>query len=382
MTEPVGSGEGPDELHGPPQIVRAEESTSIITLPDVFRLGLHFEYLRNIVDSTEGEDLRKRDILQVLEDIDGILSNQDTGEIVSELVSKRQRKVGEPTDPDEKISEEQAEEIKKQVTSWIHLFSRDLASENRIPAVASGVLDMDILTERPNELFDPEVWEWLDERPKQDIEEACRSVAVGCATASVMLSLRAVEHCLRKWYEQDNESLDAAWGRVLDRLMEEYAEEDKRNDTVLTQLSDLPPVLTSLYYLKEKRNEVNHPEESPSPREARRTLLIVSSTITEIYEVMRDEAADEAERELEQGQATLHKDHEYQADPSMTDTQRIVMDILRNLERTYSDGVPRGEVYDAGSNADLSADEIDVILQDMLMDGRLYEPSDDTVKII
>lgn len=294
--------------------------------------------------------------------------------MVSELVSKQQKKIGQPESPEERISPDQAEDLKKQVTSWIHLFSRDLSNETRIPAVASGILDIDILVESPNELFNQEVWEWLDTRPREDIIEACRSVAVGCATASVMLSLRAVEHCLREWYEQENESLEAAWGRVLDQLMEEYAEEDKRNDTVLTQLSDLPPVLTTLYYLKEKRNEVNHPEESPSSREARRTLLIVSSTITEIYEVMRNKAADEALTEVEGRKSSMGGRSKQVYSANLTETGEEVLDLI--VEMDDGDGVEKSLLIDAAKDLELAASDTDDIIQDLLMGGHIYEPKD------
>lgn len=381
MPESSGADGVEQEFKLPPQIVRPQDSTSTITIPDVFHLGIHFEYLRDIVDTKNKKNPQKRHVLQVLENINTNLADQNTR--VSKLVSKQQRKIGEPSEPEERISSNQAEELKKQVTSWIHLFSRDLANETRIPAVGSGVLDIDVLIEHPSELFSQDVWNWLDQQPKADIEEACRSVAVGCATASVMLSLRAVEHCLREWYEQENESLEAAWGRVLDQLMEEYAEEDKRNDTVLTQLSDLPPVLTNLYYLKEKRNEVSHPEESPSPREAQRTLLIVSSTITEIYEEIRDKAVDEALHEY-QGGLSAFDDTSYAIDESdLSEIQEEVLEIIRKMdEENEYEGVEKEIAINAAMDLGLSEMEAQEVFQDLLMDGNIYEPDANTIKPI
>lgn len=384
MPESPNVEPGLGESNRPPQIVKPDGSSSSVTITDVFHLGLQFEYLRDIVNSDNRENRPSEEhVIEILENIESSLANQNTRGVVSELVSKQQQKIKNTKNSKEKITRDQAETLKKQVTSWIHLFSRDLANEIRIPAAGSGVLDLDVLIERPSELFNDEVWNWLDQRPKDDLKEACRSVAVGCATASVMLSLRAVEHCLREWYEQENESLDAAWGRVLDQLMEEYAEEDKRNDTVLTQLSDLPPVLTTLYYLKEKRNEVNHPEESPTAREARRTLLIVSSTITEIYSVMKDEALEEGRNIMESESSTFEEGLSAFKEPQLNDTEEKVLHLINEMEKENEDpSVPRGSIIDAATDMGLVESEVDSILQNLLMSGKIYEPDADSVKTI
>ncbi len=186
-----------------------------------------------------------------------------------------------------------------------------------------------------------------------------------------MLSLRAVEHCLREWYEYENEPIESAsWGHVLDLLMEEFVTDEKKNDTVLTQLSDLPPVLTNLYYLKEKRNEVNHPEESPDGQEARQTLMIVASTITEIFEYI-------TEKEVE-GMDVLEPPMDYE------DDEDYIVEIMRMLESQYENGVPRTAIYKATEmfDKDLSRDEVEALIQDILMGGRAYEPMDERLTLI
>jgi hypothetical protein len=192
-----------------------------------------------------------------------------------------------------------------------------------------------------------------------------------------MLSLRAVEHCLRKWYEQQNETLDAAWGRVLDQLMEEYTEDDKKNDTVLTQLSDLPPVLSTLYYLKEKRNEVNHPEKSPSPREARRTLIIVASTITEIHNEMRSEAREEARSTIEGTNGRLGT-----TTREITSEEEELLGLIQEAEHRSDDMIDKSTIIDMASDLGLAESEVRSMMRELLMSGRMYEPAEGKVKTI
>lgn len=164
--------------------------------------------------------------------------------------------------------------------------------------------------------------------------------------------------------------------------MEEYAEEDKRNDTVLAQLSNLPPVLTNLYYLKEKRNEVNHPEESPTPREARRTLFIVASTINEIYQVLKEDTE----------HFTISSDAEGFQSSFETDTPPLreeisgdaidVLEITRELSEDHPDGVSKNLITQHTEELEMSGFEIEEAIYELLMSGKVYEPKDETIKII
>ncbi|MFB6100601.1 MAG: hypothetical protein ABEK16_04990 [Candidatus Nanohalobium sp.] len=114
----------------------------------------------------------------------------------------------------------------------------------------------------------------MPNRTRSDIREACRSLAVKCPTAATFLALRAVEDRLRYWYEkEEGKSIEEeAWGQVLDKMEKIYDEKES------------PPVMANLQFLKSKRNDVSHPDESPNMSEAETTILRVRGTITEIYE--------------------------------------------------------------------------------------------------
>lgn len=257
------------------------------------------------------------------------------------------------------------EKLERKSHSWRHLLHEDLKRENRVAVVNTGLFDSEKLIEDPGDLFSAPVWEWLDDRPKSDIIESCKNLAIGSNTSSVMLSLRAVEDCLRTWYSEQmgKEISDVAWGRVLDELMQEFWQEEKQNDTLLTQLSDFPPVLTNLYYLKEKRNEVNHPDQSPNAQEARRTLLSVVSTISDIYDELKPDTGESKESIS----ITLPDQVE--------DEEQFLYESIQNVKQELDgEAVPRELVFDIGEQVGMNDEEVNEVLQELLMGGKIYEP--------
>lgn len=365
----------------PPDFAKCQEEGRMFTLADALQLGTHIEYLRQI--ATKDSNVQKDAVINIIERIDRIFQTRNIESEVGSQVNNLKQELEE--EESGALPEEETDRLEKKAITWNHLINQDLQRKKRIPVSQTGLLDVDRLVDSPESLFSGPVWDWLDERPKSDIREACRTIVIGCPTSSVMLSLRAVEHCLREWYEQGNQQLDeAAWGQVLDRLMEEYVEEEKKNDTVLTQLSDLPPVLSTLYHLKEKRNEVNHPEKSPNEQEARRTLMIVASTITEIFEEIRDEIATEIAEEGEyisddrQMTLTGRKTEVHGG----TDPHTLFYSGIRRLEKMNNGTAPVSLIFDFGQTMGFDEEEVDNILRDLLMDGRIYEPSDEEIKSI
>lgn len=366
----------------PPSLLSSEETSRSINLSDILQIGSNIEFIRTPGSNQKSQQPTASEVTRHLEQIQNILSSREFTSVVPEQIEKFISRIKGEYDHDETLRSDDCTELQQKATTWLHLLNRELKEEERVPASDTGMLDVDRLANSPERLVQPAVWEWLEDKPKSDIQEACKTLIIGCSTASVMLSLRAVEHCLRKWYEHEegDEELDLAWGHVLDQLMEEYAEEDKKNDTVLTQLSDLPPVLSNLYYLKEKRNEVNHPDKSPSPQEARRTLMIVASTLTEIHSVIREQAGQEALSKMsEQDSKQLHG----------TETQDIgkedllkaaIVETYNNSD--YENGVPRSKVYDLADEMGIKEEEVNDILQYLLMRGHMYEPDEEHLRPI
>lgn len=260
-----------------------------LTISDAFLLGSHVIFLkfagkhnRRLGKVEEGG------ILQSLETVQSRLVATDTAlrvasqtEDIKNIIYKTH---GRDYDFSTDINDDLGDELANQAETWEHLLSEELANENRIKISNTGILDLEKLMDGPENLFEPEIWKAMDDAPKRDISEACRSLPLGCATASLMVSLRSVEHYLRKWYEDETgEGLErGTWGSVLDDLIEIYTAEEDIGAPALQQLSSVPSVLSNLYYLKEKRDKVSHPDESPSAYESAITLFMVAGTISEV----------------------------------------------------------------------------------------------------
>ena len=110
----------------------------------------------------------------------------------------------------------------------------------------------------------------LNRIEKRDLLDACGCILVGSPTAAEHIALRAAESLLRRWYKYKTgtELEYKTWGLVLDKLVKEYPEETKR-----------PTELGSLGYLKQRRDEVAHPERISTSTEADATLMTVFSLV-------------------------------------------------------------------------------------------------------
>lgn len=342
-----------------------------LTLPDAFKIGIAISYLKEAGKNgynigQEDEDL----ILGALDTVQTILQSRNIDSRVLKKVTNYKKKIKEDYEATDSLSEEDAEMLEWETLSWINLLHQDFENEQRIPAADTGVMNVEKLLNSPESLFSRPIWNWMDNRPKSDIKEACRSIVVSSPTASVMLSLRAVEHCLRVWHEEKTgEALEAGWGRVLGRLINEFIEDDSSNKPFQQQLGELPPVLSNLHYLKEKRNEVNHPQKSPTEPEARRTLMFVVGTITEIH------------NELVEVIEATYKGITISAKRDEFDPVELVMKITRELNKP-GEGAYYADVCEFAQNFGLDGDDVENVKEELLMTGRVYEPESSVLKPI
>lgn len=249
-----------------------------ISLSDAYSIGRRIEYL------TQGarNEYPAENIAEAMQGLEDILEEAGARDSFLESLSSKKNELQEKSD-NKKEDEEgvcyNSYNLEQRFVRWYDYFGRSMGNQHVISVTDRGLFNVSQAMKNPSQLFGRETWKELPERPKNDIREACSSLAVECPTAAVMLSLRAVEDRLRAWYEQKTDKrLDQAWGRVLDELEDEFEDE-----------SNPPAILSNLDYLREKRNEVNHPEKSPSWQEAETTLYMVRGTINEIHELMNKE---------------------------------------------------------------------------------------------
>lgn len=346
-----------------------------ISLNEALTLG---EKLRSIKlkygENGELQPEAREDILGNLAEIQSILENSnldsEAGPLIDNSIYKLEKEYGEG----DSISGTDAESLKSKTIACSHLIHKELKEVQTVPVDSSGILDTDKLLESPEDMFTSSVWEWLDEMPRNDLQEACRSLAVGNSTSAVILSLRAVEYCLLEWHETETgDEIDAPWGMLLTILVDYHLSDDKKDGTLPEKLSDLPPVLSNLFYLKERRNSVNHPKEVPSARVARQTLVIAVGTIEDIY----------SELELDGLEPEAHESifAKNVPDTELEPKQKLVHNYIENMDN--GKGVSRNELYDVlQRNEEMKPQEVKSTITDILMKGHAYEPSEGHIKTI
>ena len=77
--------------------------------------------------------------------------------------------------------------------------------------------------------------------------------------------------------ETGNDIEDRTFGQVLTELGDSYSEGSR------------PSLLSHLDYLRDRRNQVAHPDESPDTQEAISTLIMVRETISNIQGILDED---------------------------------------------------------------------------------------------
>lgn len=255
-----------------------------LSMGGAFQLGNNIEYLERAashqypVRNVEGRNGNY--ILGTLRDIERLLGKSDLDSVLLKEIQStiytisEYYDVPEAEDEMEDITDEDATSLEHSIDTWRRLLKEELGNIDRYPPIHSSLLNISALVENPEILFEKTgTWAELPEQVQDDLEQSARSLAFYSPTGSVFLALRAVEDRLREWYEEEtNRDIgDRTFGEVIGELDDQYSEHDR------------PLILTHLNYLKDKRNKVAHPEQSPTIREAESTLVNVRETILEIH---------------------------------------------------------------------------------------------------
>lgn len=273
--------------------IRSEKTRSF-SLADAFRVGYLLESLAQLVDDNAPVyeypemDRDTRPIIGVLDEIATTLAESDIqSTIKNDIQSKgidivttysRSNPTGQSSASEITLRTEDQRQLYGAVTTWKRVFERELESEKRI-AISESLLDVDTLIDDTSSLFEERyIWESLSDTTQSDLTEACRALACQCPTASVFMSLRAVEECLRQWYKTQTgrEIEQRTFGQVLGELDDTYNGDDDSR----------PAVLSNLDFLNDRRNEVGHPDRLPDMEEAENTIMTVRGTMSGIYEEM------------------------------------------------------------------------------------------------
>jgi len=237
----------------------------------LLRMGSYLEELRVLLAASSSikDILHTLSKFEVCEAIGKFEKIRKEAKIWHELLSKR---VAESRRPP--ITGAERVKLQSDVAAW-KVLAEEKMKELYLTAPSTHIAPEKLMRGLAD-FLEEDLRKLLTNQEQGDLAEACNCILVGSNTAAEFMSLRAAERLLRKWYEKrTRENLGRKpWGFVLDRLAEAYPERRR------------PAEITLLGYLKQRRDEIAHPQRSSTPQEAEATLMTVFSLIQALKEYL------------------------------------------------------------------------------------------------
>lgn len=173
------------------------------------------------------------------------------------------------------LDNEHKSELRGKVAGWWAKFEQHVSDEVYTVNSASDIPSKKLFS-GSSEFLDVPVSNEL-EAEIHDFDEACIGVLIGSYTSAEFLSLRATEGVLRRWFEvTTSEDLEyTSWYSAIESATSGEGS-NRRKDLKL------------LDYLRDRRNEVAHPDRRSDRRDAETTLknafVVTETLIAEINE--------------------------------------------------------------------------------------------------
>jgi len=158
------------------------------------------------------------------------------------------------------------------VTKWEERL--DTLSKNWVLCCPDTHIDAGRLVQGPKAFLSNEELSILEPLEIHGLTEAASSLLFNNFTSAEFMALRTVESLLKRWYEKRTGKKlgKTTWGEVLDKLNQEFPKKEER-----------PKELLLLDYLRERRNEIAHPEAVSNSVQASTTFLNVISLCESLH---------------------------------------------------------------------------------------------------
>jgi len=164
------------------------------------------------------------------------------------------------------------EELKGNARVWMELVAKSVAArtafESAKPIILNAESLMQAATDYSNPFFDDKVWRTLVEVARNDFKETVRCFMAAAWTAAAMTALRGAEAVLRQYYEFKTHAKggEKPWAMIVQEL-EKMPDVDKT-------------LLGYLNFIRERRNETQHPEKTYDQRESENIFTVVINAVT------------------------------------------------------------------------------------------------------
>jgi len=173
---------------------------------------------------------------------------------------------------DKTLDLEDEQDLKRDAKVWIELLAKSvgtrIAFEPTKPIILNTESLMQAATDYSNPFFDDKVWGALVEVARNDFRETTRCFMAAAWTAAAMTALRGAEAVLRQYYELKTQAKggEKPWAEIVEEL-EKMPDVDKT-------------LLGYLNFIRERRNETQHPEKTYDQRESENIFTVVVNAVT------------------------------------------------------------------------------------------------------
>lgn len=166
---------------------------------------------------------------------------------------------------DESLKPTDIEFLKTVIKQWEIQLEND--SMRWVVCFPETNLNLDKLKEGARSFLIGDAWAMLSQFEQAGLDEATSCLLSNNFTSAEFIALRTVESLLRRWYEKKTGKAveDTTFGQVLKKLDEEFPEKTR------------PKEISALYYFKERRNAIAHPDVISNAEETAMTFLQVIS---------------------------------------------------------------------------------------------------------
>ena len=174
------------------------------------------------------------------------------------------------------INYNDSEELLKDVNQWTKEISSSLDSDFYAPCkIETAFTDKSKLTSGIESFLKDDSLKIISENAKQDLNEAIKCILYSLPTPATMITFRASEDVLRLYYE--NKTLNSAGGKRWYEIIQELSKIEDANK----------PFVGYLNYIRDKRNEAEHPGKTFTQSESETAFLQVTHLIEEISKDMK-----------------------------------------------------------------------------------------------
>lgn len=244
-----------------------------MNLDHAYRIGWELQYIQN----APRLGMEAKGPNSILEKLDwfnfmlGLLDVSDkTQKEINSIVKYYEEKYGENVELDDADIKTLIDKTK----IWDDRLRNELSTRKTIEIFKNGALNSEKLVKGAKEFFPEEIWSNLSSICKSDLNDACNCLLTKSWTPTVMISLRAAEDSIRRFYKfkVGKSTHKMGWKSIIDELGKMH----NINKSIIGYID----------YIREIRNQAEHPDQIFDQMEAERVFHQVINVIHVINQEM------------------------------------------------------------------------------------------------